>query len=225
MCWLYFLCLHDSNAGMAVIYDGWNFKHLSTKLPHSLCSSGFSPSVSWLLYLSLCCQVSIRSGFSPPKSHKLLEHIDPMPPCAPVDMKWMFTPARCIVSTLHRKLKWVEEGYFARKPRKGRKIDYTVHLIAIQMKFLSKVCSWVLRWSNSCAGVKTFHILCFRNWRSFWKAGTSSPNYRLNMIWFKRLWEKVSNLSQMMCACVFMNCFNGKTDVIKYCGCNIAFHQ
>ncbi len=141
MCWLSFLSLHDCNAGMAVIYDGWNCKHLSTQLPHSLRSSGFSPSVSWLLYLSLRCQVSIRSGFSPPKSHKLLEHIDPVPPCAPVDMKLMFTPTRCIVSTLHSKLKGVEEGSFARKPRKGRKIDYTAHLIAIQMKFISSVCS------------------------------------------------------------------------------------
>jgi len=92
-------------------------------------------------YLSLRCQVSIRSGFSPPKSHKLLEHIDPGPPCAPVDMKLMFTPTRCIVSTLHSKLKGVEEGSFARKQRKGRKIDYTAHVIAIQMKCLSSVCS------------------------------------------------------------------------------------
>lgn len=108
---------------------------------HSLRSSGFSPSVSWTLYLSLRCQVSIRSGFSPPKSHKLLEHIDPVSPCAPLDMKLMFSPTRCIVSTLHSKLKWVEEGFFARKSRKGRMIDCTAHLIAIQMKFLNSVCS------------------------------------------------------------------------------------
>lgn len=127
--------------GIVVIYDGWNCKHLSAQLPHSLRSSNFSPSVSWNFYLSLGCQVSIRSGFSPLKSHKLLEHIDPVSPCAPVDMKLMFTPTRCIVSTLHSKLKGVEEGSFARKSRKGRMIYCFTHLIAILMKFLNSVCS------------------------------------------------------------------------------------